>query len=139
MRSIYFEIYEDLRDRIEAGEFVYGGFIPSEAVLVEDYECSHNTLRKSLSVLRLHGYVTDPSPASPASMWTDSAVRRYVREAGPLYSRLNALTRADVTTRRKAREQEHMRRVDAIEDRVAATTGTCPESGKNSALRTQQS
>lgn len=89
--------------------------------------------------MRLHGYVTDPSPASPASMWTDSAVRRYVREAGPLYSRLNALTRADVTTRRKAREQEHMRRVDAIEDRVAATTGTCPESGKNSALRTQQS
>lgn len=70
--------------------------------------------------MRLHGYVTDPSSASSASMWTDSAVRRYVREAGPLYSRLNALTRADVTTRRKAREQEHMRRVDAIEDRVAA-------------------
>ena len=56
MRSIYYEFYEDMRDRIEHGEFVYGEFIPSESVLVEDYECSHNTLRKALSVLRLHGY-----------------------------------------------------------------------------------
>lgn len=57
VKSIYFEIYEDLRDRIEAGEFAFQQFIPSEAVLVDEYECSHNTLRKALSVLRLHGYV----------------------------------------------------------------------------------
>src|SRR5207253_10781924 len=38
--------------------------------------------------------------------WTDSAVRRYVRDAGPLLDRLNELTRSDCTTRnpRKARE-----------------------------------
>ena len=36
--------------------------------------------------LRFHGYVEEP--------WTDSAVRRYVKDAGPLYERLNRLTRA---------------------------------------------
>ena len=39
--------------------------------------------------LRFHGYTE----------WSDSAVRRYVREAGPLLDRLNQLTRADCTTR----------------------------------------
>lgn len=65
--------------------------------------------------MRFHGYVTDPESSS---MWTDSAVRRYVRESGDLYSRLNALTRADSTTRKTAREQEYMRRMDAMEARV---------------------
>lgn len=65
--------------------------------------------------MRFHGYVTD---AKSSSMWTDSAVRRYVRESGDLYSRLNALTRADVTTRNAVREQEYGRRMDAMEARV---------------------
>ena len=78
MRSIYFEIYEDLRDRIEAGEFVYGGFIPSEAVLVEDYECSHNTLRKSLSVLRLHGYVQPIHGKGVRVIWKPDRQARFV-------------------------------------------------------------
>src|SRR6266571_4814693 len=41
--------------------------------------------------LRFHGY--------GEGEWTDSAVRRYVRDAGPLLPRLHALTRADCTTR----------------------------------------
>lgn len=57
MRAIYYDIFESLRDRIEAGEFPYQTFIPSESKLVGEYACSHNTLRKALSVLRLHGYV----------------------------------------------------------------------------------
>lgn len=57
MKSIYYDIFEDLRDRIEDGEFPYQSFIPSQVKLVEEYECSSNTLRKAISVLRLHGYV----------------------------------------------------------------------------------
>ena len=37
MRSIYYEIFEDLRDRIEEGEFPYQSYIPSESALVEEY------------------------------------------------------------------------------------------------------
>ncbi len=51
--------------------------------------------------------------------WTDSAVRRYVRDAGHLYERLNALTRADVTTGNPRKAARIQRRVDELEERVA--------------------
>lgn len=50
--------------------------------------------------------------------WTDSAVRRYVRDAGPLLNRLNELTRCDCTTRNPARAAALARRMDQLEDRV---------------------
>ncbi|MCA1784277.1 MAG: CCA tRNA nucleotidyltransferase, partial [Intrasporangiaceae bacterium] len=51
--------------------------------------------------------------------WTDAAVRRYVRDAGHLYGRLNALTRADVTTGNARKAAKIQRRVDDLEVRVA--------------------
>ncbi|HEX2850605.1 MAG TPA: CCA tRNA nucleotidyltransferase [Acidimicrobiales bacterium] len=50
--------------------------------------------------------------------WTDSAVRRYVRDAGPLLVRLNELTRSDCTTRNKRRAEELSRRMDDLERRI---------------------
>src|SRR6202047_217546 len=47
--------------------------------------------------LRFHGY--------GEGEWTDSAVRRYVRDAGPLLTRLHVLTRADCTTRHQDQAQ----------------------------------
>ena len=38
--------------------------------------------------------------------WTDSAVRRYVRDAGPLLDELNELTRCDCTTRNERKAQQ---------------------------------
>lgn len=59
--------------------------------------------------LRFHGY----------SEWSDSAVRRYVRDAGPLLDRLNQLTRADCTTQNpfKAKKLEALQ--DDLEERIA--------------------
>ena len=51
--------------------------------------------------------------------WTDSAVRRYVRDAGPLLDELNELTRCDCTTRNKRRAEELARRMDDLEVRIA--------------------
>ncbi len=51
--------------------------------------------------------------------WTDSAVRRYVRDAGPLLDRLNELVRCDVTTRSRKRANAIARRIDELEDRIA--------------------
>ena len=51
--------------------------------------------------------------------WTDSAVRRYVRDAGPLLDRLNELTRCDCTTRNPAKAQALARRMDDLEARIA--------------------
>jgi poly(A) polymerase len=61
--------------------------------------------------LRFHGYGDGE--------WTDSAVRRYVRDAGPLLTRLHVLTRADCTTRNRARAQRLARAYDGLEQRIA--------------------
>jgi poly(A) polymerase len=61
--------------------------------------------------LRFHGYA--------GGEWTDSAVRRYVRDAGPLLDRLNKLTRADCTTRNRRRAAELERQVDDLESRIS--------------------
>jgi poly(A) polymerase len=61
--------------------------------------------------LRFHGY--------GSGEWTDSAVRRYVRDAGPLLSRLHALTRADCTTRNQAKAQRLARAYDRLEEQIA--------------------
>jgi len=50
--------------------------------------------------------------------WTDSAVRRYVRDAGPLLSELNVLTRCDCTTRNEKKALMLSRRMDELESRI---------------------
>jgi poly(A) polymerase len=50
--------------------------------------------------------------------WTDSAVRRYVRDAGDLLPRLNELVRCDVTTRNQKRARAIERRIDDLEQRI---------------------
>jgi len=51
--------------------------------------------------------------------WTDSAVRRYVRDAGPLLPRLHILTRADVTTRNRRKADRLAFAYDDLEERIA--------------------
>ncbi len=51
--------------------------------------------------------------------WTDSAVRRYVRDAGPLLDDLNELTRCDCTTRDARKAAALSRRMDELEERIA--------------------
>ncbi|WP_042366709.1 CCA tRNA nucleotidyltransferase [Streptacidiphilus neutrinimicus] len=60
--------------------------------------------------LRFHGYGTGE--------WTDSAVRRYVRDAGPLLDRLHKLTRSDCTTRNKKKAAALSRIYDGLEQRI---------------------
>ena len=51
--------------------------------------------------------------------WTDKAVRRYVRDAGPYLDMLNELTRCDCTTRNAAKARALARRMDELETRIA--------------------
>ena len=61
--------------------------------------------------LRFHGY--------GEGRWTDSAVRRYVADAGPLLPRLHKLVRADCTTRNKRRAALLQSSYDSLEARIA--------------------
>ncbi|MEV0050329.1 CCA tRNA nucleotidyltransferase [Saccharopolyspora shandongensis] len=60
--------------------------------------------------LRFHGYSD--------GQWTDSAVRRYVNDAGPLLPRLHKLVRADCTTRNKRKASALQRAYDDLEERI---------------------
>jgi poly(A) polymerase len=60
--------------------------------------------------LRFHGY--------GSGEWTDSAVRRYVRDAGGELARLHVLTRADCTTRNKRKAERLSRTYDDLEQRI---------------------
>ena len=60
--------------------------------------------------LRFHGY---------GDGWSDAAVRRYVRDAGPLLDRLNQLTRADVTTGNRFKAKQFQALQDDLEERIA--------------------
>jgi poly(A) polymerase len=51
--------------------------------------------------------------------WTDSAVRRYVTDAGPLLARLHKLTRSDCTTRNRRKAAALAADYDALEERIA--------------------
>jgi poly(A) polymerase len=61
--------------------------------------------------LRFHGY--------GGGKWTDSAVRRYVADAGPLLPLLHKLVRADCTTRNKRRAARLQANYDQLEARIA--------------------
>ena len=61
--------------------------------------------------LRFHGY--------GSGEWTDSAVRRYVRDAGDQLERLHVLTRADCTTRNQRKAERLRRTYDDLEERIA--------------------
>ena len=61
--------------------------------------------------LRFHGYGDGE--------WTDSAVRRYVRDAGELLTHLHVLTRADCTTRNAKKADRLARTYDSLEERIA--------------------
>jgi poly(A) polymerase len=81
--------------------------------------------------LRFHGYGEGAArsdrggpggwvpPGEKEPAWTDSAVRRYVRDAGPLLTRLHVLTRADCTTRNRAKAERLARAYDGLERRIA--------------------
>ncbi|MDT5349601.1 MAG: poly(A) polymerase, partial [Mycobacterium sp.] len=61
--------------------------------------------------LRFHGYGD--------GKWTDSAVRRYVADAGPLLPRLHKLVRADCTTRNQRRAARLRASYDRLEERIS--------------------
>jgi poly(A) polymerase len=74
-------------------------------------EIVEDVARLTLLHLRFHGY--------GRGEWTDSAVRRYVADAGPLLSRLHKLVRSDCTTRNKRRAAALAHSYEALEERIA--------------------
>lgn len=56
-KSKYELIYKDLKDKIDRKEYKEGTFLPPENTLVQQYDCSRNTIRRAISHLVMEGYV----------------------------------------------------------------------------------
>lgn len=56
-KSIYENIYRDLKEKIENNIFSYQELLPSENTLIQTYSCSRNTLRRAVGLLVTDGYV----------------------------------------------------------------------------------
>lgn len=56
-KSKFEQIYKDLKEKIESGNYAYQDLLPSENTMVSIYNCSRNTIRRALSELTEQGYV----------------------------------------------------------------------------------
>ncbi len=56
-KAKYAEIYKDLKRKIETGEYEFQELLPSENTLVQEYDCSRNTIRRAIGDLVADGYV----------------------------------------------------------------------------------
>lgn len=121
MKKIYYEIYEDLRTRIIAGEYPYQSFIPSENQLVEEYQCSHNTLRKALSVLRLHGFTQPIHGKGVRVIWQPTRKANFV--LGEIETFKEAAARNKLAARTEVKAFEHVTADAALAKRTGFEKG----------------
>lgn len=56
-KAKYNQIYRDLKEKIEAEVYAYQEMLPSEHILITEYGCSRNTVRRAISELTAEGYV----------------------------------------------------------------------------------
>lgn len=56
-KTKYDKIYQNLKQKIESGEYEFQQLLPSEHMLIEEYNCSRNTIRRSIASLVKDGYV----------------------------------------------------------------------------------
>ncbi len=106
MKKIYYEIYEDLREKIMPGVYPYQSYIPSELQLVEEYECSHNTVRKAISVLTLHGFVQPIRGKGVVVIWQPRQRTRF--ELGGIETFREAAKRCGLEANTRVRLFEHV-------------------------------
>jgi GntR family trehalose operon transcriptional repressor len=67
--SKYHEIYEDLRSKIESGQYAYNSYLPSEYNLIDEYDCSRNTVRRAIAKLADEGYVQSMHGKGVLVLW----------------------------------------------------------------------
>lgn len=106
MKKIYYEIYGDLREKTMPGVYPYQSYIPSELQLVEEYECSHNTVRKAISVLTLHGFVQPIRGKGVVVIWQPRQRTRF--ELGGIETFQEAAKRCGLEANTRVRLFEHV-------------------------------
>ena len=71
-KSRYYDIYQDLKQKIENDEYRHLELLPSENMLTEQYDCSRNTLRRAVARLVSEGYVQTMQGKGVRNIWQPS-------------------------------------------------------------------
>lgn len=120
MAALLHDIGKPATKRLEAGgtvTFYHHDVVGSKLAKkrLRELRFDNDTISAVAKLIELHlrffGYTE--------GAWTDSAVRRYVRDAGDLLERLHILTRADVTTRNRRKADRLSFAYDDLEQRIA--------------------
>lgn len=117
MKAIYYDIYKDLREKIMAGVYPYQEFIPSEHKLVAEYGCTHNTIRRAIQVLMLHGFVQSVRGKGVRVIWQTGHRTRFI--FGDIETFREAAARNGLEATTSVRAFEHV----VADERIACATG----------------
>ena len=121
MKAIYYDIYKDLRDQIIAGVYPYQSYIPSELKLIDEYECTHNTLRKALVVLQMHGFVQPIRGKGVKVIWQQGKRTRF--QLGDIETMREAASRNSLTVETHVRTFERIVADQSIADLTGFSVG----------------
>lgn len=117
MKAIYYDIYKDLREKILAGVYPYQTYIPSENQLIAEYDCTHNTIRRALQVLILHGFVQPVRGKGVKVIWQAGHRTRFV--LGDIETFREAVARNGLEATTQVRLFEHV----VADERIAEASG----------------
>lgn len=117
MKARYDVIFREIRGSIERGEFPFQSFLPSEAELTAAFGCSHNTLRRSLGLLREQGYVQPVHGKGVRVVYQPQERTSFT--VGGIESFREAGERAHLDTRTEVARVEQV----VVDDRLAGLTG----------------
>lgn len=109
-KSKYNEIYLTLKERIETGDYPFRELIPSENTLIQEFDCSRNTLRRAVQALSTEGFVQSMQGRGVRVIWQKRPSSQF------LFGGVESFTEA---CRRNGIQQ--MTEVLRFEERVADT------------------
>ena len=120
VRAVYDGIYRVLRERIEQGEYPYQEFLPSENALIEEFDCSHNTIRKAIALLVSQGYV------HPMQGKGVRVIYQPLARAGFVLGGIESFAETAARNKLNARTHVSAFRHEVADERIARKTGFEP-------------
>lgn len=93
MAKKYDKIYIDLKHKIEHEEYRYQSHIPPESVLVKEYDCSRNTVRRAVQQLAQEGYVISINGKGVIVIYKQNLQARFALEGVETFHQISEMNR----------------------------------------------
>lgn len=122
VRAIWQGIYHDLRQNVIDGTYPFRSLLPSEAALVQLYDCSHNTLRKALAALAEEGLVQPIHGKGVRVIYRPRT--RAIFEVGGVETFDESMRRLGITPVTHVETFEHLEADKALADLTGFDVGT---------------